>query len=47
MAIGVWGQNLNVNPSKGLVIVKTSVDPDFARHEDETVAVLEAVDAAL
>lgn len=47
MAIGVWGQNLYVDPSKGIVIVKTSVDPDFARNEDETVAALEAVDTSL
>lgn len=40
------GQNVYVDPSKGIVIVKTSVDPDFARNEDETVAALQAVNAA-
>jgi CubicO group peptidase (beta-lactamase class C family) len=44
---GVWGQSLWVNPSHDLVIVKTSVDPDFMRRQDETEAVLEAIDAAM
>ncbi len=29
MAIGVYGQWIYVNPSKGIIIVKTSADPDF------------------
>lgn len=29
MAIGVYGQWIYVNPSKGVIIVKTSADPDF------------------
>ena len=29
MAIGVYGQWIYVNPSKQVIIVKTSADPDF------------------
>jgi CubicO group peptidase (beta-lactamase class C family) len=47
MAIGVWGQNLYVNPATGVVIVKTSVDPDFATTEEEHAAVFEAIDRAV
>jgi CubicO group peptidase (beta-lactamase class C family) len=43
MAAGVWGQFIYVDPSSELVIVKTSVDPDFMAHADETVAFFESV----
>jgi CubicO group peptidase (beta-lactamase class C family) len=43
MAAGVWGQFIYVDPSRSLVIVKTSVDPDFMAHADQTVAFFEAV----
>lgn len=43
MAVGVWGQFIYVDPSRELVIVKTSVDPDFDAHGDETVAFFETV----
>jgi CubicO group peptidase (beta-lactamase class C family) len=43
MAAGVWGQFIYVDPAHELVIVKTSVDPDFMAHADETVAVFEAI----
>jgi CubicO group peptidase (beta-lactamase class C family) len=43
MAAGVWGQFIYVDPARRLVIVKTSVDPDFERNGDETVAMFEAV----
>jgi CubicO group peptidase (beta-lactamase class C family) len=43
MAAGVWGQFIYVDPSHEFVIVKTSVDPDFMAHADETVAFFETV----
>jgi CubicO group peptidase (beta-lactamase class C family) len=47
MAAGVWGQFIYVVPRKNLVIVKTSVDPDFMARSDETVAFFEAIRDAL
>jgi CubicO group peptidase (beta-lactamase class C family) len=47
MAVGVWGQYIYVNPDRGLVIVKTSVDPDFMTNDDESVALFEAIDDTL
>ena len=43
MAAGVWGQFIYVDPAHELVIVKTSVDPEFMPHSDETVALFEAI----
>ncbi|MFB4158328.1 serine hydrolase domain-containing protein [Geomicrobium sp. JSM 1781026] len=39
LAMGVWGQFIYVHPEKQTVIVKTSVDPDFEKHEKETIEV--------
>jgi CubicO group peptidase (beta-lactamase class C family) len=47
MAAGVWGQYIYVNPTKALVIVKTSVDPEFDANMDENVALFEAIDSSL
>jgi CubicO group peptidase (beta-lactamase class C family) len=51
LAIGVWGQYIYVYPKENLVIVKTSVDPDFEEnnyeHDDETVAVCRSIAAFL
>jgi CubicO group peptidase (beta-lactamase class C family) len=47
MAAGVWGQFIYVDPAREVVIVKTSVDPDFMAHSDECVAVFEAIEDAL
>ncbi len=47
MAAGVWGQYIYVDPAHELVVVKTSVDPDFMAHADETVALFEAVGSTL
>jgi len=47
MARGVWGQFIYVNPTKQVVIVKTSVDPDFMQNAEETHAAFGAIDAAL
>jgi len=47
MAIGVWGQYIYVYPKEDMVIVKTSVDPDFYKNDDETVAVFRSIAAHL
>jgi CubicO group peptidase (beta-lactamase class C family) len=47
MAAGVWGQFIYVDPSRELVIVKTSVDPDFMARADEVVAFFESVKKTL
>ena len=51
MALGVWGQFIYVNREENLVIVKTSVDPDFEannyEHDDETVAMFRSIAAHL
>ena len=47
LAIGVWGQYIYVYPKENLVVVKTSIDPDFEandyEHDDETVAVCRSI----
>jgi CubicO group peptidase (beta-lactamase class C family) len=51
MAIGVWGQFIYVNRKENLVIVKTSVDPEFEandyEHDDETMAIFRSIAAHL
>ncbi|HVN85218.1 MAG TPA: serine hydrolase [Candidatus Binatia bacterium] len=47
MAIGVWGQYIYVNPGRNVVIVKTSVDPDFDFRDMENLAAFRAIVAAL
>ncbi len=51
LAIGVWGQYIYVYPKENLVIVKTSVDPDFEannyEHDDETVTLCRSIAAFL
>lgn len=47
MAAGVWGQYIYVDPAHGLVVVKTSVDPEFMANADETVAFFEAIRQSL
>jgi len=47
MAIGIWGQFIYVNPTKKIIIVKTSVDPDFDKHEMETIEVFRSVGMAI
>jgi CubicO group peptidase (beta-lactamase class C family) len=46
MAAGVWGQFIYVSADRGIVIVKTSVDPDFESHSAETIAFFEALEDA-
>jgi CubicO group peptidase (beta-lactamase class C family) len=51
MALGVWGQYIYVYPKENLVVVKTSIDPDFEannyEHDDETVAICRSIAAHL
>ncbi len=47
LAMGIWGQFVYVHPGHGIVIVKTSTDPDYAGRERETVAAFRAIAAAL
>lgn len=46
-AIGVWGQYIYVDPARGIVIVKTSVDPAFDDNDHESIAVFRAIAAAM
>ncbi len=47
LAIGVWGQYVYVDPTREVVIVKTSADPDFDGRDHETVAVFRAIALSL
>jgi CubicO group peptidase (beta-lactamase class C family) len=47
LAAGVWGQFIYVDPARELVVVKTSVDPDFMEHADETVAFFQAMRSSI
>ncbi len=42
-ANGIWGQVIWVDERHGVVIVKTSVDPDFQAHLPETIAALRSI----
>ncbi|MCY9517839.1 serine hydrolase [Paenibacillus apiarius] len=42
-AIGIWGQYIYVNQKEGVVIVKTSTDPDFLANEHETMIAFRAI----
>ena len=43
LAAGVWGQFIYVDARRGVVIVKTSVDPDFEPNSDETIALFDGI----
>ncbi len=43
LAIGVWGQYIYVDPSRDVVIVKTSADPLFDDNDHESVAAFRAI----
>jgi CubicO group peptidase (beta-lactamase class C family) len=45
MAIGVWGQYIYVYPKENLVIVKTSVDPNYTKpkYDYESIAVFRSI----
>ena len=42
-ANGVWGQHVWISEKHNVVIVKTSVDPDFQQHMAEAISFLRAV----
>ena len=42
-AIGIWGQFVYVHPGYGIVIAKTSANPDFDFPDHETIAVFRAI----
>ncbi len=42
-ANGIWGQHIFVDEKAGMVIVKTSVDPDFAANTAEMIAFMRGV----
>lgn len=42
-AIGIWGQFIYVDPSRDVVIVKTSADPDFWANEYNTILMFRAL----
>lgn len=46
-AIGVWGQYIYIDPTREMIIVKTSVDPDFDNNDHESVAVFRAIARAV
>jgi len=45
LAIGIWGQYIYIDKSRGVVIVKTSADYDFDTRDHETVAAFRAIAA--
>ncbi len=47
LAIGIWGQYIYVDPTLGIVIVKTSADPFFDDNDHETVAAFRAIAASV
>ena len=47
LAIGIWGQYLYVDPTRGVVIVKTSADPAFDDNDHESVAAFRAIARAM
>ncbi|WP_245243149.1 serine hydrolase [Pararhodobacter sp. SW119] len=46
-AIGVWGQYIYVDPARGVIVVKTSADPDFDDNDHESVAAFRAIARAV
>ena len=47
VAIGIWGQYIYVDPSREVVIVKTSADPDFDDNCHESIAAFRAIARAV
>lgn len=43
VAIGIWGQYIYVDPTRDVVIVKTSVDEWFDDHDHESIALFRAI----
>jgi len=46
-ANGVWGQTIFVDQKRHIVIVKTSVDPDFKIHTAEMIAFMRGIAAGV
>ncbi len=42
-AIGVWGQYIYVDPTREVIIVKTSADPEFDDRDHESIAAFRAI----
>jgi CubicO group peptidase (beta-lactamase class C family) len=42
-ASGIWGQNIWVDEKRGIVIVRTAVDPNFKLNKEENIVVLRAI----
>lgn len=42
-ALGIYGQYIYVNPTREIVIVKTSADPSFDEHDMETIAAFRSI----
>ena len=42
-AIGIWGQYLYIHPEYGIIIAKTSADPDFNMGDQETIEVFRTI----
>lgn len=42
-ANGIWGQHIFVDEKSGIVIVKTSVDPDFQKNTAEMIAFMRGI----
>jgi CubicO group peptidase (beta-lactamase class C family) len=47
LAIGVWGQYIYIDPTRSVIIVKTSADPAFDDNDHESVAAFRAIAAGL
>jgi len=47
VAIGIWGQYIYVDPSREVIIVKTSADPDFDDNCHESIAAFRAIARAV
>jgi CubicO group peptidase (beta-lactamase class C family) len=47
LAIGVWGQYIYIDPTRQVVIVKTSADPFFDDNDHESVAAFRAIARAI
>ncbi|MGY6410802.1 MAG: serine hydrolase domain-containing protein [Alkalilacustris sp.] len=47
LGIGVWGQFIYIDPTREVVIVKTSADPAFDDNEPETVAAFRVIARAV
>ncbi|WP_208916465.1 hypothetical protein [Paenibacillus uliginis] len=46
-AIGIWGQYIYVDQQAGVVIVKTSTDPNFLENEYETMLAFRSIAKAV